>query len=138
MKNKVFKISLIILGLIIMIGLYFVIKAKENIKNTPQITSSPAMLTQFGQLPTENDNFKITYNQDKNVLLVVPKIPFDSQNAPSSYFKQYWNQYQNYGQEALIWLNNHQMDKNFRTNFGVKIEWWGQEWWPENATEPTI
>ena len=137
MKNKVFKISIIVLGLIIVIGLYFIMARKDN-KNTPKITSSPAMLTQFNQLPTENDHFKITYDSDKNVLFIVPKIPLDMSQAPQDFFKQYWKDYESYGTEALQWLNSHQLDKNFRTNFGVKIEWWAQEWWPENATEPTL
>ena len=131
MKNGFSKILLIVIvAIIVIIGVTVVLMNKKTTPNNP---TSPSELAQFKQLPTENDHFKITYDASQNSLTIVPKIPFDSSEAPATFFQQYWTGYQNYAYEALDWLSAHQMDQTFRTNFGVKIIWWGQEWWPAGA-----
>lgn len=136
MKKNFSKIILIIIILVLLIGGFYLY---QNLtKKSPSIPSQPAQLTEFNQLPFENSHFQITYDASQNVLTVIPNTPFDMSQPPLDFFKQNWTTYQAYGVEALQWLETHQLGQAFRTNFGVTILWWGQEWWPQNATAPKI
>jgi len=129
--NKNLKI-IIIISIVIISGVIAIVVLSN--KSGPQVIPNPVQLSQLNQLPVETEEFRITYNLDQNTLTIVPKIPFDSSQAPQLFFKKYWSQYQTYGQNALKWLNEHQMDKIFRETYGVKLIWWGEEWWPEGAS----
>jgi hypothetical protein len=138
MKNKFLKITLIIVGLAIVIigGLFLVQKLSK--KPLPNTTTQPAQLSQFNQLPFQNDDFRIAYDPNQNTLTISPEIPFDISQTPQYFLKTYWDEYQSYGKEALTWLSTNQMGQDFRTNYGVQIIWWGQEWWPAGATTPSL
>jgi flagellar basal body-associated protein FliL len=130
--SKIIIITLVLtLALIIAGSFYWFSK-----KTVPILHSTPAELAQFNQFPVKNNDYRITYDSGANTLTIVPNIPFDVTQAPQYFLQTYWNQYQNYGKEALIWLDTHQMDQSFRTNYGVQIIWWGQEWWPAGQTAP--
>ncbi|MEI6039930.1 MAG: hypothetical protein WCP93_01105 [Candidatus Berkelbacteria bacterium] len=137
MKNNFLKISLIIIGIITVISIVFIV-VKNNIKQAQNSPSKPVTLTQLDQFPVENDNFRITYNNQNNTLTIVPKIPFDTTDSPEYFLSTYWKDYTNHGKEALSWLNTHNVNQQFRTNYGIEINWWAQEWWPNGVTAPTL
>ena len=135
--KKSFKIILLVVILLIIVGVVFWAVKFQN-KKMP-VTSNPAQLTQFNQLPILNNDFRIAYQLNDNSILIAPQIPFDSSAPPESFFQgDGWTLYQKDGIEALNWLETHQLGKDFRANYGVQIEWWGQDLWPSGAAEPKI
>ncbi len=124
--SKIIIIILITIFVLIIVGLYFYLAKKPQ----PKPVSSPTQLTQLNQLPIETNDFKITYDPDQNTLTITPNILFDSTQTPSDFFKKNWDQYNTDAHVALKYLEDHQLGKTFRTNFGIKIVWWQQAWWP--------
>lgn len=92
----------------------------------------------LGKFPIEEDHFRIIYVPDINTITIVPKIPFDSTNPPEYFLETYWQDYEKYAKEALDWMNKNGLTKEILIKNKIKSEWWGQELWPEGATEPKI
>lgn len=89
-----------------------------------------------GKLPVDTAHFRIDIIFDAAEMTIVPNIPFTAQNAPQYFFKTYWQDYERYGHEALSWLENNNLGKKVRQKYHIKIQWWGQEWWPKGAKSP--
>lgn len=123
------------MSIIIILATVFIV-LQNNAKQI--INPSPAKLSQFDQFPIETDDFRIDYELKDNILTIVPKIPFNNTDAPQNFLKINWEDYNRKGKQALEWLDNNGLDKQFRDNFNVKITWWAQEFWPEGAAAPTL
>lgn len=82
-------------------------------------------------LPFSNDHFKVSWDSAYGKYLIIPNIPFTFDQNPKDQIKNNWNQYVQYGQEALAWIRQQGV---MPTN--DNIEWWQQEFWPDGASIP--
>lgn len=90
--------------------------------------TSPEPTPQITNLPYQTDHFKVDWDSAYNKYRITPDIPFTAADSPQNQFKENWNQYEQYGKEALTWIKTQGVQPTEEN-----IEWWGQEWWPEGA-----
>jgi len=87
----------------------------------------------LAKLPYDEEHFGLDYIPDVRVLEVIPRIPFDSSAPPEWFFNEYWSDYENYGKEALQWLEQNGLGQKVREENQITIKWWGQDLWPAGA-----
>lgn len=101
-------------------------------------TAAERLAAIYTKLPVTTDHFEITWNDPTLKISIQPVLPTSSSLSDEEAVKQYWNEYTTYGKEALQWLEENSLDQNVRNENGIEIEWWGKDYWPENATEPSL
>ncbi|MDO8650099.1 MAG: hypothetical protein Q7K33_02195 [Candidatus Berkelbacteria bacterium] len=79
----------------------------------------------ISRLPQETNHYRITYNNSKGELLIVPLVDIDGDKNPRNEFARVWPQYEEYANEAVLWMKDQGSNpKDFTTR------WWGEEFWP--------
>ena len=94
------------------------------VKDTPGTTSNePPAIT--SKLPQETNHYRITYVSSQNKLLIVPLVDIDGDKNPIDEFARVWSQYEEYANEAVVWMKSQGVNPKDFT-----IKWWGEEFWP--------
>lgn len=101
--------------------------------NKVDILSEEGLRGVFSQIPFNNTHFKIDWDENRN-LVITPNVDCGQMGTSiRSCIKDNWSQYENYGKEALKWLNDNKMDQKTLDTYKIKISWWFEEFWPANA-----